>query len=108
MRAMLSKWIRFRHLQAAGAIALLALASACTADHLARREGVTMEGGNAKAVNMVQTAVDTMPASARRTTLSADGKRMSVALERYRNPVDPDQATDSSSAKIEASSPSQE
>lgn len=108
MCAVLSQWNRLGRLQAASAIALLALATSCTEDHLARREGITLEGGNAKAVNMAQTATDTMPASARRTTLSTDGERMTVALERYRNPPSPDESAGSAGAQIEASTPSQE
>ena len=105
MRAMLPQSTRLRHLRAAAAVGLLALAAACTEDHLARRDGVTLEAGNAKAVNMVQTATDTMPASARRTTLSTDGQRMTVAIERYRNPPLPDATSDSGEASAETATP---
>lgn len=105
---MLPQSTRHRRLQAAAAVALLALAGACTEDHLARREGITLEGGNAKAVNVVQTATDTMPASARRTTLSTDGPRMSVAIERYRNPPLPDESgDDGDGGQVEKSTPTE-
>lgn len=87
---MLPQPTRHRRLQAAAAVAILALSAACTDDHLARRETITLEAGNAKAVNMVQTAVSTMPASARHTTLTTDSGRMAVALERYRDPPLPE------------------
>jgi hypothetical protein len=106
MRAMLPQSTRLRRLPAAAAVCLLALAAACTEDHLARRDGVTLEVGNAKAVNMVQTATDTMPASARRTTLSTGGQRMTVAIERYRNPPLPDATSDSGEASAETATPS--
>jgi hypothetical protein len=55
---------------------------------------------------MVQTATDTMPASARRTTLSTDGQRMTVAIERYRNPPLPDATSDSGEASAVTATPS--
>lgn len=105
MRAMLPQSTRLRRLPAAAAVCLLALAAACTEDHLARRDGITLEAGNANAVNMVQTATDTMPASARRTTLSTDGQRMTVAIERYRNPPLP-ATSDSGEASAVTATPS--
>jgi hypothetical protein len=69
------------------------------------RCAVTLEGGNAKAVNVVQTATDTMPASARRTTLSTDGKRMTVAIERYREPPLPEAPADSGNGSADAAAP---
>jgi hypothetical protein len=105
MRAKLPQSTRLRSLPAAAAVCLLALAAACTEDHLARRDGITLEAGNAKAVNMVHTATDTMPASARRTTLSTDGQRMTVAVERYRDPPSPEAPADSGDGSVKSAAP---
>jgi hypothetical protein len=105
MRAKLPQSTLHRRLQAVAVAAVLTLATACTEDHLARRDGITLEGGNAKAVNVAQTATDTMPASARRTTLSTDGQRMTVAIERYRNPPLPDAKSDSGDGSVDSAAP---
>jgi hypothetical protein len=99
-----------RHTAAAGALGLLLAATACTEDHLARREGITLEGGNAKSVNMVQTVTDTMPRSARRIGHDTDGPRMVKAIERYRNPPDPNVTEEgkSNEASVDNSEPRQE
>lgn len=69
-----------------GAALLVSALSACTEDHFARRDTITVGAGDAVAVNAAQQTRDTMPASARRTALKHDANRLNKAMERYRNP----------------------
>jgi len=83
-------------------VALAALLSACS-DYLARRDTITLNGGDALKANQVTQMVDPWPRASADKNIAFNGERMQRAVERYRtNRVIPPHGAGTSAAYGEA------
>lgn len=79
-------------------VGLAGLLAGC-ADYLARRDTITLDGGDALASNQVTQMVDPWPLVSADKNIKFNGERMQRAVERYRtNRVIPPSASGTSSA----------
>jgi hypothetical protein len=84
------------------ALLIAALLGACSDIYYDRREGVSLQAGNAVASNIAVETIDPWPAVAANRAIPANGQRMQAAVERYRNnKITPPQGTGTSSVKYE-------
>jgi hypothetical protein len=64
-------------------VTLATLLAGC-ADYFARRDTITLDGGNAVATNQITHMVDPWPRASAEKDIAFNGERMQRAIERYR------------------------